>query len=145
MRERARVVRFTERNVANSPPTRKKIWACGMSSKTPPVTSPLSHLLPSTLSLSLSLSASKLKRGKNTSLLFLPIFDSALLEIRGGEGEANEIWVCAFANSRCTVRERTCYLGVESKSLVLGLFYFNWIYFFKRFQMRDEIDGNFYF
>lgn len=86
-----------------------------MSSKTPSGDDPLFPIFP-ILPFSLSLSPSKLKRGKNTSLLFRPIFDSALLEIRGDEGEANEIWLRAFeTRDALAVRERTRYSSGKGK------------------------------
>lgn len=117
MRERTRVVRFREER-REFTPSEEDMGA--RNEFKDPSGDELSFFLSTPFhSLSLSLFPSKLKRGKNTSLLFLPIFDSALLEIRGGEGEANEIWVCAFGNSRCTVRERTCYYSVERKFGIL--------------------------
>lgn len=95
--------------------------------KDPPLVTSLFPIFP-ILPFSLSLSPSKLKRGKNTSLLFRPIFDSALLEIRGDEGEANEIWLRAFETRDAPpcVKELVTRPGKERFARYLA-FYFNWI------------------
>lgn len=141
VRERTRVVRFTERNVANSP-RQKKIWARGMSSKTPLVTSSLfSYLLPSTLSLSLSF-----HRNWNEARIRASCFSRYSIP-RYWKYEEAKVRLMRFGYARLEIRDAPCVKELVTTRWKGSLgFYFNWISLLKRFQtsIRDEI-GNFHF